>query len=170
MTDDKFTWKPGSIQWEGSPPEGSEGSKDAENDDDEEEDFGDQLTEDDTKPEPPAQKHVTGSVEKLETSAGDVKAAERLRHYWSHGEGAAKIGWGTPGDFDRCVAHVGKYMKNPEGYCNLRHHEALGYYPATHAAMDRGHKSEEPDLVKGYYPDARELLNMMVGLIEEAEG
>jgi hypothetical protein len=25
-----------------------------------------------------------------------------------------------------------------KGYCNLRHHEALGYYPAQHARMERG--------------------------------
>ena len=25
-----------------------------------------------------------------------------------------------------------------DGYCNLRHHEALGYWPSQHAAMDRG--------------------------------
>jgi hypothetical protein len=120
--------------------------------------------------EPTATKHVITRVEKLETSPGDAKAAERLRHYWAHGEGAAKIGWGTPGDFDRCVHHLGKYIKDPKGYCNLRHHEALGYYPATHAAMERGHKGEEPTIVKGYYPDASELLGMMIGLMEEAEG
>lgn len=70
--------------------------------------------------------------------------AERLREYWTRGEGAAKIRWGEPGDFDRCVMHVGKYMADPEGYCNERHHDALGFYPATHAAMERGHKGASP--------------------------
>lgn len=144
---DKFSWNDASdIEWE-----------------DGESDFGADLTPDDLKDTPPR-------AEKVISSPGDERAAERLRHYWAHGEGAAKIGWGTPGDFDRCVRHVGKYMKDPKGYCNLRHHEALGYYPATHAAMERGHKGEEPDLVKGYYPDASELLSMMMGLVEEAEG
>jgi hypothetical protein len=67
----------------------------------------------------------------------DERATERLRRYWSHGEGAAKIGWGTPGDFDRCVAEVGKYMTNPQGYCAERHHEATGEWPATHAKQIR---------------------------------
>ena len=58
---------------------------------------------------------------------------ERLHEYWVHGEGAAKIAWGTPGDFDRCVRHLGKFIKDPQGYCNLAHHAALGIYPATHA-------------------------------------
>jgi hypothetical protein len=150
----RFDWSPGDVVWEGEPPPGV--------DDDGYEDFGSVLPEEERK-------NVVAAVEKLETSPGDVKAAERLRHYWAHGEGAAKVGWGTPGDFDRCVEHVGKYMRDPKGYCNLRHHEALGYYPATHAAMERGHKNEEPTLVKGYYPDASELLNMMIGLMEEVE-
>lgn len=62
--------------------------------------------------------------------------AETLRRYWAEGEGAAKIRWGSPGDFDRCVSEVGKYMPGrAKGYCNLLHHRALGYYPATHAKM-----------------------------------
>jgi len=61
---------------------------------------------------------------------------ERLHEYWVHGEGAAKIRWGQPGDFDRCVLHLGKFIKDPKGYCNLAHHAALGIYPATHAAME----------------------------------
>jgi HK97 family phage prohead protease len=63
------------------------------------------------------------------------KGTERLHQYWVHGEGAAKIRWGEPGDFDRCVLHLGKYIRDPQGYCNLAHHAALGFYPATHAAM-----------------------------------
>lgn len=62
---------------------------------------------------------------------------EKLHEYWVHGEGAAKIRWGTPGDFSRCVLHLGKFIRDPQGYCNLAHHAALGFYPATHAAMDK---------------------------------
>ena len=72
-----------------------------------------------------------------ETSPGDAKATERLHQYWVHGEGAAKIRWGQPGDFDRCVLELGKYIRDPQGYCNLAHHAALGIYPATHAAMEK---------------------------------
>ena len=69
-------------------------------------------------------------------------ATERLHQYWVHGEGAAKIAWGAPGDFDRCVSHLSKFIGDAKGYCNLAHHAALGYYPATHAKMD-GHRSED---------------------------
>lgn len=73
-----------------------------------------------------------------------------LADYWeghghpgpSHGRERDEIAWGTPGDFDRCVALVTRHGKmTPEqakGYCNLRHHGALGYWPAQHAEMERG--------------------------------
>ena len=64
--------------------------------------------------------------------------AEKLRRYWVHGEGAAKIRWGTPGDWARCVRHLSKYLgPRAKGYCQLRHKEALGIYTATHAKRDR---------------------------------
>jgi phage head maturation protease len=66
------------------------------------------------------------------------KGTERLHEYWVHGPGAAKIRWGEPNDFSRCVEHLGKFIKDPQGYCNLAHHAALGFYPATHAAMEHG--------------------------------
>jgi HK97 family phage prohead protease len=70
---------------------------------------------------------------------------ERLHEYWVHGEGAAKIRWGEPGDFGRCVMHIGKFIKDPQGYCNLAHHAALGIYPATHAAMEHKGRSQMAD-------------------------
>jgi HK97 family phage prohead protease len=61
-----------------------------------------------------------------------------------HGEGAAKIRWGEHGDFDRCTRQLMEHAHfTPEqahGYCNLAHHAALGFYPATHAAMEKGHQ------------------------------
>jgi phage head maturation protease len=72
-----------------------------------------------------------------ETSPGDARATERLHEYWVHGEGAAKIRWGQPGDFDRCVLHLGKFIADPKGYCAQAHHDALGIWPATHAAMEK---------------------------------
>jgi len=66
--------------------------------------------------------------------------AEKLRRYWVHGEGAAKIRWGTQGDWARCVRHLEKYLgERAKGYCQLRHKEAMGVYTATHAKEDRKH-------------------------------
>jgi HK97 family phage prohead protease len=63
-----------------------------------------------------------------------AEGTERLHQYWVHGEGAGKIAWGSPGDFDRCVRHLGKYIADPQGYCDLAHHAATGMWPAQHAA------------------------------------
>lgn len=75
-------------------------------------------------------------VEKVETSAGDVEATERLMHYWAEGEGAAKIRWGEPDDFYRCEAHLGKYVEPGEvkGLCANLHHRALGVWPGQEDA------------------------------------
>jgi hypothetical protein len=55
--------------------------------------------------------------------------ARRLEDYWVSGEGAAKIRWGQPGDFNRCVEHLGKYVSDPKGLCNVLHRKALGVAP-----------------------------------------
>jgi HK97 family phage portal protein len=76
----------------------------------------------------------------------DAKATERLREYWSHGEGAAKIRWGEPGDFDRCVKQIREEtdMADPKGYCADRHHDALGVWPGQE------HKGQAD--IPGYVP------------------
>lgn len=81
-------------------------------------------------------------VVKVEQGTAGQYRARHLRRWFEHGEGGEEIGWGTPGDFDRCVALAGKHMTRPQGYCNLRHKGALGYYPATHAAMERAGKGK----------------------------
>ena len=58
--------------------------------------------------------------------------AEELRQYWTRGKGAAKIRWGTPGDWTRCVRNLSKYMGvRAKGYCQLRHKEATGVYTGS---------------------------------------
>ena len=60
--------------------------------------------------------------------------AQTLRNYWTTGPGAAKIGWGTPGDWSRCVAELGKYLgPRAKGYCQLRHMAATGMTTSQHA-------------------------------------
>lgn len=58
--------------------------------------------------------------------------AEELRRYWTSGKGAAKIRWGTPGDWTRCVRQLSKYMgPRAKGYCQLRHKDATGVYTGS---------------------------------------
>jgi 2'-5' RNA ligase len=52
-----------------------------------------------------------------------------LKNYWTHGPGAAKIGWGTDGSFARCVAQLGKYVTRPQGLCAEYHKAATGEWP-----------------------------------------
>jgi len=79
--------------------------------------------------------------------------AERLRRYWSHGKGAAKIRWGTKGDWSRCVRHLSKFLGvRAKGYCQLRHKEATGMYTATHAKLDRAkHNSNSEFIMEEVY-------------------
>lgn len=69
-----------------------------------------------------------------EDSPKTVADTERLMEYWSHGIGAAKIGWGVPGDYMRCIAELGKYVSPSvvHGLCQNLHIKATGA-PAGHA-------------------------------------
>jgi len=68
-------------------------------------------------------------------------STEQLMTYWAEGEGAAKIGWGAPGDFDRCRLHLGKYVRSDEvdGLCANLHHRALGVWPGREHGGDHKH-------------------------------
>ena len=78
-------------------------------------------------------------------------ATERLKSYWRTGEGAAKIRWGTPGDFDRCVRLIqeavtkggGKPLPDHEikGLCSNLHQEATGARPG-HAPGESAHNKK----------------------------
>jgi 2'-5' RNA ligase len=61
---------------------------------------------------------------------------DRLRDYWVRGPGAAKIGWGVSGDFNRCRVNVAEYVKPQylNGYCANRHYDALHVWPGQEAA------------------------------------
>jgi len=55
-----------------------------------------------------------------------------LRNYWVRGKGAAKIRWNTNGDFTRCVKHLRKYVRDPQGLCAEYHRMATGKHPHPH--------------------------------------
>lgn len=63
------------------------------------------------------------------------RETSRLRNYWAVGPGAAKIAWGTPGDFNRCRANLAEYVMRPDwlaGLCANIHFDALGFWPGQH--------------------------------------
>jgi hypothetical protein len=59
---------------------------------------------------------------------------ERLMNWWAHGAGAELIQWGVPGDYDRCLVQLGRYVAPGEvhGLCQNLHERATGF-PAGHA-------------------------------------
>lgn len=61
-------------------------------------------------------------IHRFAKQAGD---ADALIEWYNAGADGA-IDWGSEGDFDACVAIAGKYMENPEGFCQLRHIDAVG--------------------------------------------
>jgi hypothetical protein len=66
-----------------------------------------------------------------EVTPKDRANTERLMRYWASGEGRAKIQWGVPGDFDRCVVQLGKYVGPGivKGLCANLHKRATGGWP-----------------------------------------
>jgi hypothetical protein len=83
--------------------------------------------------------------------------ATKLRRYWTKGPGAAKIRWGSSGDYLRCVRHLAKYVTDPKGLCNVYHRAAVGAPPGKghggSKSMDEG-----VELKKDYSSDEREAL------------
>lgn len=73
-----------------------------------------------------------------EITPRDAAATERLMRYWAEGEGAAKIRWDSPGDFDRCVVELSKYVSPAivKGLCSNLHERATGARPG-HAPGDK---------------------------------
>jgi hypothetical protein len=59
----------------------------------------------------------------------------QLRESYLHGKAAAHIGWGSDGDFDRCVAESIKHGipgRMRKGMCATLHKEATGHAPGKH--------------------------------------
>lgn len=77
----------------------------------------------------------------VEVTPENIRNTQRLMRYWSHGEGALKINWGVPGDFDRCRVELGKYVgpKMLDGLCANLHHEATGAWPGHAPGEEAAH-------------------------------
>lgn len=72
---------------------------------------------------------VSAGVPGIADTPSDWAAVRRLKNYWLHGAGSAKIRWGAPGDWGRCNRNLTKYMgTRAKGYCQNLHKEAVGYY------------------------------------------
>ena len=86
----------------------------------------------------PALSDVIAQIDGVTAAVSPDPRAEKLRRYWAEGKGAAKIKWGAPGDFKRCVHQLNKYMPGrAEGYCANLHKRVLGKWPGR--GRNRGH-------------------------------
>lgn len=88
---------------------------------------------------------------------GNEGNAEALRDWYVNGEGAARIRWGTEGDFMRCVRIASDHMtrRQAKGFCNLRHRDALGVWAGQEHDKDGKALAYDPTLEHG--PDAGHL-------------
>lgn len=72
----------------------------------------------------------------------DTPGVHSLKEYWAHGPGAVRIGWSSPGAFQRCIdtiqGEVTQDGKPPlpehviKGLCARLAHEATGQWPGAH--------------------------------------
>ena len=78
-----------------------------------------------------------GEILPISAAADGIRGTERLKNYWTHGKGAAKIRWGTKGDLTRCHRHLAKYLgpQRAWGYCQNRHQDIFG---VSNAKRDKG--------------------------------
>lgn len=69
---------------------------------------------------------------------GDSAGVERLKTYWAEGPGAARIGWGTDGDWARCIVNIQEAVSKHgaplpdrmiKGLCAELHQRATGARP-----------------------------------------
>lgn len=76
-----------------------------------------------------------GRVRPVRAAGAEKPATSRmpndLEAYWAKGKGAAKIRWGTGGDFDRCRRALAKYLRPDQvsGACANLHRVATGTWP-----------------------------------------
>lgn len=61
----------------------------------------------------------------------DLSPGDRLKRYWTRGEGAIRLAWGTDGDWTRChqalTEHVGD--ARARRICAEWHMEMNGFWP-----------------------------------------
>lgn len=86
--------------------------------------------------------HVKASVEPVTADAvAHTRTPDQLQAYWVHGKGAARVRWGSSGDWSRCVRLLSKYVHNEyvvKAQCNELHKLATGLWTSQHAKLIHG--------------------------------
>jgi hypothetical protein len=66
------------------------------------------------------------------SAAGNAGNPQALIDWYNAGADG-QINWGSPGDFEACVAIAGQHIDDPEGFCQERHIDATGEPAGPHA-------------------------------------
>ena len=69
--------------------------------------------------------HWVAIAKEVEIHKGGRGNPQALRDWYNDGADG-QIDWGNEGDMADCIAIAGKYLDNPEGFCQLRHIDATG--------------------------------------------
>jgi hypothetical protein len=75
-------------------------------------------------------------TEVLADNTVHTRIPRQLRESDVHGKGAAEIGWGSPGDFDRCRSFMHRHdvpEHEIDGACANLHKLATGEWPGRNA-------------------------------------
>ena len=99
---------------------------------------------DDAPPEnAPAEPEQVAAAGGAENHVGPER---HLIKYFEHGAGAALIGYGTTGQFERCMALAGKHMPDREakGFCANRIHAVTGEWPGAHRGVHAAEGDPSP--------------------------
>lgn len=75
----------------------------------------------------------------LISSIGVMISMNELEKYWKFGIGAAKIRWGSDGDFTRCTRHLAKHvgLARSKRICAQWHHDMTGIWPGHHGGDNK---------------------------------
>jgi hypothetical protein len=88
---------------------------------------------------------VAAGIPGIADTPSDFKNAAKLKSYWTHGKGALKIRWGTPGDLTRAHRHLAKYVgiEDAWGLAQNYHQYLFGVPNYTHDVATGQHKGRK---------------------------
>jgi hypothetical protein len=88
---------------------------------------------------------VAAGIPGIADTPSDFKNAAKLKSYWTHGKGALKIRWGTPGDLTRAHRHLARYVGIEESWALAQsyHQYLFGVPNYTHDVATGQHKGKK---------------------------
>ncbi|MEV8634258.1 HK97 family phage prohead protease [Streptosporangium sp. NPDC051023] len=122
--------------------------------------------EEDAQGDAPDQGGAKDGAPGVADTPADAAAVARLKRWYARGEGAVKIGWGTAGDWERCVRLAGEHMSpdKAKGFCSNIHRQVTGEWPGPQAHGGKAQEMVESaryPYLPGSYEERRDTLREM---------